>query len=117
MVSDPCFPRAVPAPIPELCPAVSSQQSSHQTLRTSLVGGFYCHSKSVCLHAVSQPNQSAALAPVKASCCASRDQVKLFRLTPSAEEAHQGGSAARSCRLCLIACNSRQFDEPELRRD
>jgi hypothetical protein len=26
---------------------------------------------------------------------------------------HQGGTAALSCRLCLIACNSRQFDEAE----
>jgi hypothetical protein len=28
---------------------------------------------------------------------------------PSAEEVHQGGKAALSCRLCLIACNSRKF--------
>lgn len=32
---------------------------------------------------------------------------------PSAAAAHQGGEAALSCRLCLIACNSRQIDEPE----
>ena len=29
----------------------------------------------------------------------------------SAAEVHQGSEAALSCRLCLIACNSRQFDE------
>ena len=34
-------------------------------------------------------------------------------LAPSAVEVHQGGEAALSCRLCLIACNSRQFDEAE----
>ena len=34
-----------------------------------------------------------------------------------AEEDHQGGEAALSCRLCLIACNSRQIDEPELGND
>jgi hypothetical protein len=28
---------------------------------------------------------------------------------PSAVEVHQGGEAALSCRLCLIACNSRKF--------
>src|SRR5665213_2724661 len=27
----------------------------------------------------------------------------------SADEVHQGGEAALSCRLCLIACNSRKF--------
>jgi len=31
----------------------------------------------------------------------------------SAAEVHQGGDAAPSCRLCLIACNSRQIDESE----
>ena len=36
---------------------------------------------------------------------------------PLAVEAHQGGEAALSCRLCLIACNSRQIDEPELGND
>jgi hypothetical protein len=36
---------------------------------------------------------------------------------PSAEEVHQGGDAALSCRLCLIACNSCQFDEQELEHD
>jgi hypothetical protein len=36
---------------------------------------------------------------------------------PSAAEVHQGGEAALSCRLCLIACNSRQIDEPELGND
>jgi hypothetical protein len=30
---------------------------------------------------------------------------------PSAAEAHQGGDAVVSCRLCLIACNSRHGDE------
>ena len=30
---------------------------------------------------------------------------------PSAAEVHQGGEAALSCRLCLIACNSRQIDD------
>jgi hypothetical protein len=28
---------------------------------------------------------------------------------PLAVEAHQGGDAPTSCRLCLIACNSRKF--------
>lgn len=32
---------------------------------------------------------------------------------PSAAEAHQDGEAALGCRPCLIACNSRQFDEQE----
>jgi hypothetical protein len=36
---------------------------------------------------------------------------------PSAAEVHQGGDAAPSCRLCLIACNSRQIDEPESGND
>jgi hypothetical protein len=31
---------------------------------------------------------------------------------PSADAAHQGGEAAPSCRLCLIACNSRKFTQP-----
>src|ERR1035438_1805359 len=35
----------------------------------------------------------------------------------SGVEVHQGGEAALSCRLCLIACNSRQIDEPELGND
>lgn len=30
---------------------------------------------------------------------------------PSADGDHQGGKAALSCRLCLIACNSRPGDE------
>ncbi len=29
----------------------------------------------------------------------------------AAEEVHHGGEAALSCRLCLTACNLRQFDE------
>ena len=36
---------------------------------------------------------------------------KLHYPAPLAEEVHQGGDAAPSCRLCLTACNSRQFDE------
>ena len=32
---------------------------------------------------------------------------------PAAAEVHQGGEAALSCRLCLIACNSRHGDEVE----
>ena len=35
----------------------------------------------------------------------------------AAEEAHQGGNAAPGCRLCLIACNSRQIDELESGHD
>ena len=34
-----------------------------------------------------------------------------------ADADHQGGNAALSCRLCLIACNSRQIDELESGRD
>ena len=34
-----------------------------------------------------------------------------------ADEVHQGGEAALSCRLCLIACNSRQIDELESGHD
>jgi hypothetical protein len=30
-----------------------------------------------------------------------------------ADAGHQGGNAALSCRLCLIACNSRQIDDLE----
>jgi hypothetical protein len=33
--------------------------------------------------------------------------------SPAAEEAHEGGGAALSCRPCLIACNSRHGDEVE----
>ena len=36
---------------------------------------------------------------------------------PPADGDHQGGNAAASCRLCLIACNSRQFDAPEPSHD
>lgn len=36
---------------------------------------------------------------------------------PSAAEVHQGDEGATSCRLCLIACNSRQIDEPESGND
>lgn len=44
------------------------------------------------------------------------------RLTQScqpiaAEEVHQGGEAALSCRLCLTACNLRQFDEAAIREE
>jgi hypothetical protein len=35
----------------------------------------------------------------------------------SAAEVHQGGDAAQSCRLCLIACNSRHYDEVRGRDD
>lgn len=33
----------------------------------------------------------------------------------SAEGVHQSVGGGRSCRLCLIACNSRQFDETDAR--
>jgi hypothetical protein len=36
---------------------------------------------------------------------------------PWEAEVHQGGHAALSCRLCLIACNSRHGDEVGLRHD
>ncbi len=36
---------------------------------------------------------------------------------PLAEGGHQGGDAAPSCRLCLIACNSRHGDEVEAHHD
>jgi hypothetical protein len=36
---------------------------------------------------------------------------------PSAAEVHQGGNTAVSCRLCLIACNSRQIDALESSND
>jgi hypothetical protein len=53
--------------------------------------------------------QKAAIAISRAIPGASGGKFAPFCPVPSAAEAHQGGNAAPSCRLCLIACNSRKF--------
>jgi hypothetical protein len=55
--------------------------------------------------------QSAVITLAKTSSRALCDQDGPFCLVPSAEGLHQGGDAAPSCRLCLIACNSRKFTQ------
>jgi hypothetical protein len=62
------------------------------------------------------PQRSAIPLPLRGSgsLC---NLFQLVRTHPSAVEVHQGGKAAWSCRLCLIACNSRQIDEPESGND
>jgi hypothetical protein len=46
---------------------------------------------------------------------ASQTQYALSSESKKADEVHQGSDAVASCRLCLIACNSRQFDEAGVR--
>jgi hypothetical protein len=52
-----------------------------------------------------------AIAPLNRDTGAVYDSFDAPRLLRWAEGGHQGSEAALSCRLCLIACNSRQFDE------
>lgn len=59
--------------------------------------------------------QSGAIACAKARPGGSSLESGTCIAKRSAEEAHQGGDAAPSCRLCLIACNSRQIDESGVR--
>lgn len=69
--------------------------------RTALLGGVFYRPAA----------QRTAIALPIAISGALGNQFKPFSPALSAEEAHQGGEAASSCRPCLIACNSRPGDE------
>jgi hypothetical protein len=56
--------------------------------------------------------QSIAIAMSKGISDAQASQFKPPWRAPFAVEVHQGGDAAVSCRLCLIACNLRKFTFP-----
>lgn len=65
----------------------------------------------------SKKAQRGTIAPAIAFVIASATLIdSLYQLQHSVE-VHQGGDAALSCRLCLIACNSRQFDEVQEERE
>jgi len=52
-----------------------------------------------------------AIASAMADFGVQANQFKPFCSAPSVAEVHHGGEAAVSCRLCLIACNSRKFTQ------
>jgi hypothetical protein len=58
-----------------------------------------------------------AIAPLNCDTGAVYDSFNAPRLLRWAEGGHQGSEAALSCRLCLIACNSRHGDEVGARSD
>jgi len=115
--SKPCPPLASPARIlPVLVPSIDPGGQKY--------GQFApCRNASaISLSLLSCPPAFAVLfrfakAVLFADCGGIGSALELFQLLAWAEEVHQGGKAALSCRLCLIACNSRQFDELELGRD
>lgn len=60
------------------------------------------------------PNLPAiAIARPTVAICRACERFTARRPAFIADADHQGGDAALSCRLCLTACNSRQFDEVE----
>ena len=74
-------------------------------------GGHSCTSQSTSLNRVLKSVQSTAIA---ASACPQARSCRIpapFGHRHDGDAVHQGGAAVSSCRLCLIACNSRQFDE------
>jgi hypothetical protein len=74
-----------------------------------LAGGFPCHSEPLCLSQLPEPLQRGVITLAIAILDSSSARVVLLCHEREPDAVHQGGSAARSCRLCLIACNSRKF--------
>jgi hypothetical protein len=72
---------------------------------------FSCISLPLILLRRSKMPQSGAIAPAIAFAIASAIHIDSLRQSHDSGEVHQGGEAAVSCRLCLTACNLRQFDE------
>jgi hypothetical protein len=60
-----------------------------------------------------QTSQGAVIAPSLVEAGAPCQSLKAQSPAPLGEGVHQCGNAVGSCRLCLIACNSRQFDAQE----
>lgn len=73
-----------------------------------------CASLCLTLPQASKKAQRIAIAPAMAFLITSATSIDSPRLSQLLAEAHHDGSDAASCRLCLIACNSRQFDEVEV---
>ena len=91
--------------------------SAELYISTTLHGGSTGHSAYPCLSKAPELAQNTAIASAIAAQWSCSIRSGRFSHSQTANVVHQGGSAALSCRLCLIACNSRQFDEQELEHD
>jgi hypothetical protein len=89
---------------------------SQQLARTTLSGGSACTST---YFPCFRSNEALETAPATAIALSGGVLEVAFRPARalirerSQRVVHQGSDDALSCRLCLIACNSRQFDELE----
>ena len=72
---------------------------------------FSCASLSLTQPQASKKAQRGTLASAVAFVIASATLIASVHQSQYLVVVHQGGEAAVSCRLCLIACNSSQFDE------
>jgi hypothetical protein len=114
MEATPCKP-PLPA-TPGLRVSDDALSTRHQDIFNSfsvafLAGGSSCHSEYVwSIDVPSMPQSTAIVLAIVAVGCVTVLHARLGQVQ-RAGVVHQGSDAALSCRLCLIACNSRQFDE------
>jgi hypothetical protein len=114
MATDPCVPTLPPAfgsgdalcSGPQHAPSIPSH-----ALSQSSAGGFSCHSVTLRVSVVTTSPQSAFTALAIRLVVLAVAHLSVQGQSKQSVVVHQGGDAALSCRLCLIACNSRQFDE------
>ena len=114
MESIPCkpFPRQkVPLRFSARVSEISLPFHSNQFPFLTAAGGSACNSEYS--HPTKAPEiaQRTAMAVLVGHLERRSVQLAAFNQGQPLYAVHQGGSAAPSCRLCLIACNSRQFDE------
>jgi hypothetical protein len=116
-LSDPCtLPAVLSLALPQFMPYVSPRglKCAHTTFALGARG-----LRNMLPRVVfdSPAPQRTTIAMAKAISGELVDHLRPPYSAPSAAEVHHGGNAARSCRLCLIACNSRQIDAQECERD
>jgi len=84
---------------------------SHLNLSFGFAGTFQCSFLCITTSESLSTRLGRAIASAWTIPTALLLQCLIFCQSERAEEVHQGGGAALSCRLCLIACNSLQIEE------
>jgi hypothetical protein len=114
MATDPCgttLPPAFVSSDPLFSRPLRAASIPTHSLSQSPAGGFSCHSVTLRVSVVTTSPQSAFTALAIAFLVSAVACLSVHGQSKQSVVVHQGGEAAVSCRLCLIACNSSQFDE------
>lgn len=109
MDSKPCNPSVPPAISDSFCPGPVNPHTRPPIPSLNLSGVFPCSLHRFSLYCTLLPRLGRAIALFCANLATWRVLSAFKCGFIGAAEVHQGGYAAPSCRLSLIACNSRRF--------